>query len=308
MARTKHTEHRPNRAGATALEKAEVLKAKEKAVAKALAPKKETKKSAMEHTKAAGKKASRAIPEVPPEVRGFGRAERCAQREKARRSLDRRAEGKRALEKMRFSNLTREESRLGTEEDRLQFEKEEADERDGSAEVRMALGLDKGKGEAEETDKFRVEAAQFASDVVCGLMRRKKAIKARQALELEKSAKGEGGAKVAEAEEKAEGDMSFMDALILPGSEADAARQVLTKLIMAPWDSIVGCGVRNATPEGSPALEQQAVPDTAEYYKAQEEKKGKQAALHERYPSTEPEAEQEDDSVVAGESSAFSQD
>lgn len=275
MARTKHTEHRANPAGATT----EVLKAKAKAVAKALAPKKETKKEAKEHTKAAGKKASKAIPEaqtkVAPEVRGLGRAERCAQREKARRSLE----------------------KVG-----LQFEKEVADARDGSAEVRTDLGLDKGKGEAKETDKFRVEASQFASDVVRGLMWRKEAKKARQALESEKSAKGEGGAKAAEAEEKAEGEMSFMDALILPGSAGDGARQVLTKLVMAPWDSIVGCGVRNGTPEGSPAPEQQAVPDTAEYYKAQEQKKGKEAALHESYPSTEPEVEEEEDAVVAGES------
>ena len=226
MARTKQAAYSPDPAKATGLEKTEALKAEAEATAvkptikkaprKALAKKK--KKTARE---APAKEAPKAPTKTAPEVRGVGRAERSAEREKARRALEE-----------SFANAER------------------------RAEARQALGLDKGKGEATES---------------------------------EKSAKEEEEALMAELWKVGEGDMTFGEALMCKGSEGDGAREVLTKLIMGPWDQILGSGVRNGTPEGSPP------PPKPEQGKG----KGKEPVEQTRCASTEPEdGEEEEDETT----------
>lgn len=275
MARTKQTAHGPDPAKATGLEKTEALKAEAEAEATAVKPtiKKAPRKALAKKKKKTARKApAKEAPKAPtknaPEVRGVGRAERSAEREKARRALEE-----------SFANAER------------------------RAEARRALGLDKGKGEATETDKARAEAEQFALDVAHGLVSRNNAKKPRHALESEKLAKEEEEALMSELYTVGEGDKTFIEALMCKGSEGDGAREVLTKLIMGPWDQILGRGVRNGTPEGSPPPGQKPVADPAEYYQAQEqakgEGKGKEPVMQSRCASTEPEdGEEEEDETT----------
>jgi hypothetical protein len=163
------------------------------------------------------------------------------------------------------------------------------DERDGDRAM-VQRWLEGSSGRAERCAE-REKARRSLEESFANADRR---AEARRALGLEK---GEGEAQVAE-------DISFQDALVAGGRVGDEALDVFVKLITSAYDETLEAfgvgGRRPGTPEGSPPPEPEPVTDTVEYYKAQEQK-GKEAVVHERYPSTEPE---DMAVVVAGESAA----